>query len=113
MTFEDNIQRKTMQVKIFKANDHNDLKKRVQEFCNSGMYIKNVKFEDFGDNGIKLLVYTDEKPNLKNQEVITLKKTIRGTINFLNKELNNNISCVDTIPFNRDGLIAIVIKNME
>jgi len=102
-----------MQVKIFKANDHNDLKKRVQEFCNSGMCIKNVKFEDFGDNGRKLLVYADEKSNLKNQEVITLKKTINGTVNFLNKELNNNTSCVDTIPFDRNGLMAIIIKNME
>lgn len=102
-----------MQVEIFKANDLNDLKKRVQEYSNSGMHIKNIKFEDFGNNGRKLLVYADEKTNSKKQEVITLKKTIKGTISFLNKELRSNISCVDTIPFDSNGLIAIVIKNME
>ncbi len=100
-----------MQVEIFKANDTNDLKKRIESFCSEGHYIQQVKFEDFGTNGRKLLVYyNDEQISIK-QEIIVLKKTITGTIIFLNKVLDVNASCVDTTSTNVNELMAIVVKN--
>ncbi|MDF1878407.1 hypothetical protein JHD46_01995 [Sulfurimonas sp. SAG-AH-194-C20] len=47
------------------------------------------------------------------QEIIVFKKTITGTINFLNKVLDVNTSCVDTTPTNVNELMAIVVKNKE
>lgn len=99
-----------MQVKIFKAHDINSLKNEVQKLCDDGAYIEKVKFESFGDNGRKLLVYFTEDSDHKKQEVVTLKKNITGTINFLNKELNSNVTCLDTMPYDVNGLMAIVIK---
>lgn len=101
-----------MQVKIFKARDINSLKTEVQKICDEGAYIEKVKFETFGDNGIKLLVYFTEDATSKKQEVVTLKKTITGTINFLNEELNASVACLDTMPYDANGLIAIVIKDI-
>ncbi|WP_415232231.1 hypothetical protein [Psychromonas sp.] len=100
-----------MQVKIFKAHDVNLLKTGLQNLCNEGAQIKNVKFETFGDSR-KLLVYFTEDASSKKQEVVALKKTIKGTINFLNKELSTNVACLDTVPYNVNGLMAIVIKNI-
>ena len=101
-----------MQVKIFKARDTNSLKTEVQKICDEGAYIEKVKFETFGDNGRKLLVYFTEDTPSKKQVVVTLKKTITGTINFLNKELNESVACLDTMPYDVNGLMAIVIKDI-
>ena len=103
--------RQGMQVKIFKASDINLLKSDLQNLCSEGVQINKVKFETFGDSR-KLLVYFTENALTKKQEVVVLKKTITGTINHLNNELSTNVACLDTVPFDTNGLMAIVIKNV-
>ena len=106
-------QENLMQVKIFNANDHNKLKKSVQLFCDSGIYIKSVKFELFGESNQKLIAYGIENIDSIKQEVITLRETIVGTVNSINKVSNPNVVCIDTIPFNVNGLMAIIIQNID
>ena len=102
-----------MQVRIYKARDINLLKTEVQKLCDEGTYIEKVKFESFGDNGRKLLVYFTEGNSSMKQEVVIVKKNITGTINLLNKELNTSVACLDTIPFDTNGLMAIIVKDLE
>lgn len=105
-----------MKVEIFDANNKLNFEKKINSFLEKGNTISKVKFESHNEK-IRLIVYYDTDLLIKQKAIIIRSVSgIKGSISSINHELkeiaNGESICMDTVLFNVNGLMAILIKNI-
>lgn len=103
-----------MKVEIFDANKKLDFEKKMNNFLQKGNIVSKVKFE-IRNEKIKLIVYYTASTDFQQKAIIVKSPGgIKGSISIINRELESipNIEdiCMDTVLYDVNGLMAIIIK---